>query len=1019
MKDRKFPRRAVAGLSILALVSAAAFYFSPAASGQQERARLRQDVERVLSSYDELSLNPVAVHEQVQQTGRLTLATSRGTFDLALEPRDLRAPHYRAEAWGDNGTVRVLERTPVRTYKGTVRGMEGAQARFTIDEQTVEGVIITPGGLYFVEPAKRYSTSAANADFIFYAASSVRQESFGECGVTLAEEVGTEAARVKNHNPLATSGGPTTEELFGPALEVDLATEADFEYFQAFGSSATAANNEILSIMNQVEGIFNAQLGLQFNIIFQRVWDTAADPYTTAVAGDALNEFRAFYNSNTPPGAAGRDLIHLWTGKDFDGSTIGIAYRPGFACPLSSFSYGMSQRLTSNPAPQKFILTAHEIGHNFSATHTDTVPASECSTNSIMFPSLGASTTTNFCQFSRDEITNHSVDNTSCLTQLVAPGCTYSIAPAAQQFGSAGGSGGVNVTTGVGCGWAFAEGLPWLTVTAGETGTGSGAASYTVAANTGGPRSGRADIAGQKLTVTQLASANCATTPIIVGQTLNGQLANTDCRSGQPDRPNAFIDLYTFSGLAGQRIRIEMNAAVAPPTGLDTYLYLFGPGGTLLAENDDIVLGSQTNSRIPLNGFFTLPETGVYTIEATSFDNNETGGYTLILSGPANTISFSNSTYTVAEGVQGNGVGTEGTGFVTINVTRTGDTSGAVSVDYATSNGTADSRKDYIQALGTLRFAAGETTKSFTVLITDDRFAEPTETVNLNLSNPVGATLGTAAATLNITSANDPSNGPSPVKDASFNAQFFVRQQYHDFLNREPDVDGLNFWVGQTTGCGNPDPLVCRVNVSAAFFISIEFQETGYLVYRIYKAAYGDISAARPVPVRLDEFLRDTQAARQGVIVGVGNWQQQLENNKNALAAEFVTRTRFTNANASTSTAAEFVDGLFAKAGQTPTMAERQAAINSFGGGGTTGRASALLSVADSQTMRDAEFRKAFVLLQYVGYLRRNPDDPQDTNFDGYNFWLSKLNQFNGNFVQAEMVKAFIESAEYGDRFGL
>jgi len=75
-------------------------------------------------------------------------------------------------------------------------------------------------------------------------------------------------------------------------------------------------------------------------------------------------------------------------------------------------------------------------------------------------------------------------------------------------------------------------------------------------------------------------------------------------------------------------------------------------------------------------------------------------------------------------------------------------------------------------------------------------------------------------------------------------------------------------------------------------------------------------------------------------------------------------------------------------------------------------------SVAEDSDLRTAEFNKGFVLMQYFGYLRRNPDDAPDTNFDAYNFWLAKLNQFNGNFINAEMVKAFIQSIEYRQRFG-
>jgi hypothetical protein len=208
---------------------------------------------------------------------------------------------------------------------------------------------------------------------------------------------------------------------------------------------------------------------------------------------------------------------------------------------------------------------------------------------------------------------------------------------------------------------------------------------------------------------------------------------------------------------------------------------------------------------------------------------------------------------------------------------------------------------------------------------------------------------------------------------------------------------------------------------SAAFFLSIEFQETGYLVYRFYKAGYGNISGL-PVPLRLNEFLPDTQQISKGVVVGVGNWQAQLEANKQSYALDFVTRARFTTAYANTLTPAQFVDALFLKAVVTPTSADRAAAISEFGAAATSAetaaRARSLRRVAENSTLNTQESNKAFVLMQYFGYLRRNPDDAPDTDFAGFNFWLGKLNQFNGNFINADMVKAFIVSGEYRGRFG-
>ena len=274
-----------------------------------------------------------------------------------------------------------------------------------------------------------------------------------------------------------------------------------------------------------------------------------------------------------------------------------------------------------------------------------------------------------------------------------------------------------------------------------------------------------------------------------------------------------------------------------------------------------------------------------------------------------------------------------------------------------------------------------------------------------------------------------PRNSSTPANNCATNqiddADFFVRQHYADFLNRQPDAAGLAFWKDQITSCGTDQACIelKRINVSAAFFLSIEFEQTGYLVYRTYKAAYGNLPGA-PVPLRFDEFLPDTLQIGQGVVVNAPGWEQQLENNKIAFFMDFVSRLRFTNAYPTTQTPAEFVDALFTKAAVTPSATERSAAINEFGlatdTADTGARARALRRVAENSTLGSQERNRAFVLMQYFGYLRRNPNDAPEPglNFAGYNFWLNKLNQFGGNYITAEMVKAFITSGEYRQRFG-
>ena len=242
---------------------------------------------------------------------------------------------------------------------------------------------------------------------------------------------------------------------------------------------------------------------------------------------------------------------------------------------------------------------------------------------------------------------------------------------------------------------------------------------------------------------------------------------------------------------------------------------------------------------------------------------------------------------------------------------------------------------------------------------------------------------------------------------------FFVRQQYLDFLNREPDANGLAFWTNEITSCGTDVNCteVKRINVSAAFYLSIEFQQTGYLVYRLHQAAF---NSGERLP--LDLFRADNRQIGLGVVVGQLGWEQQLEQNKQAFVNQFIARPTFVAAYPVAMTPAQFVDALNANTGGSLSQGERDAFVADLLSGAKT-RAQVLRGITEDDDFVQREFTKAFVLMQYFGYLRRAPNDLPDTNFDGYNFWLAKLNQFNGNFINAEMVKAFILSSEYRNRF--
>ncbi len=496
-------------------------------------------------------------------------------------------------------------------------------------------------------------------------------------------------------------------------------------------------------------------------------------------------------------------------------------------------------------------------------------------------------------------------------------------------------------------------------------------------------------------------------------------------------------DVSIDEGDSGTKL-MTFTVTLTPASNATVSVNFATANGTATAPADYVA----TNGALTFNPGITTRPISVTINGDTTFENNETlfvnltGSFNASIGDPqglgtivnddfpGGLFRFSSANYSTTEG-----------SAATVTVQRTGNTTQAVTVDFttsgdtglpcATASGTASSKCDFTAAVGTLAFAATETSKTFDILINQDSFVEGPETLTLTLANPtVGAGFATPA-TATVTIADDLTEPPTNAIDNSGN---FVRQHYLDFLNREPDPSGQQFWQNQIDSCGTDQACLDlkHVNVSAAFFISVEFQQTGYLVERIYKTAYGDAAGSSTfggvhvlsVPVvRLNEFLPDTRSIGQGLIVGQTGWEQTLENNKQAFTANFVQRARFLAAYPASMTESAFVDKLNANAGNPLSTSERNQLVVDLLSGDKT-RAQALRAVAEDPDLNTAEFNRAFVLMQYFGYLRRNPNDPQDTDYTGYDFWLTKLNQFNGNFVTAEMVKAFILSGEYRNRFG-
>ncbi len=414
-------------------------------------------------------------------------------------------------------------------------------------------------------------------------------------------------------------------------------------------------------------------------------------------------------------------------------------------------------------------------------------------------------------------------------------------------------------------------------------------------------------------------------------------------------------------------------------------------GFTVIDQNDDERAGVLT-SRVSFNAVGGT----TYQIAVDGYNQNGTAGTGIVVlnlnhTSNAPSLQLTLSSYSVVESG----------GSATVTVFRSGPTTGPATVDYKTSdtaalnncsviNGVASARCDYAISVGTLRFAAGEATKTISIPIVDDSYSESNESFTITLSNVTGDGFGTpTSATVSITDNDGAANGPNPIDQTPF----FVRQHYIDFLNREPDPTGYAGWQDILNKCNPGDTRCDRIHVSSAFFLAPEFQQRGYFVYRFYPVAFGrkpDYAEFMPDIARVSGFLTPAE----------------LEAAKVAFSNEFITRPAFV-ARFNGLSAMQYVDLLLSTAGVTvsPTAHANWIAL-----AGTPGppRAQVLREISESVEVSNKYFNQAFVVMQYFGYLRRDPDA----------FYLDWIQLLDTTGDSRTMVNGFMNSPEYRLRFG-
>jgi hypothetical protein len=339
---------------------------------------------------------------------------------VILEASNVRSPRFRAT----RGTLveqRTVYPSEVRNFKGHVVDEPDSVVRLSIVAGGIRGFIKSQDGWTFIEPLQvaqlNVEGDSGAGDHKVFTESDFDPNFFGECAAPLLAE-GADSI-VHQHESVAEADEDTSSANI---KVLELAVDADVEFFAIYGAQTT---NEIETTLNMVNGIFESDLNLTIELVSLKIWDAEPDPYDEVGAANLLGELRNHWNLQN--GAISRDAVHLFTGKDLTGSTVGIAYL-SVVCNLGA-AYAISQDLGSDVLMP--LLVAHELGHNLGTNHD----ATGSTPRYIMYPSLGASNLDEFSAFTQTNIGNY-VNAVGCLELQAAS------SPAPAPGPTAGGGGG-------------------------------------------------------------------------------------------------------------------------------------------------------------------------------------------------------------------------------------------------------------------------------------------------------------------------------------------------------------------------------------------------------------------------------------------------------------------------------------------------------------------------------------------------------------------------------------------------
>lgn len=490
-------------------------------------------------------------------------------FELVLEPNPIFSDN--AENIWVASQSQTTEVPSISLYKGTVKGEPGSWVRVSLRDGSLDGMIWTQGEIYFLEPGTRFFSgmdAPPHGTVMYRMSDTTSTWELGSCALETPSVAFNLEGHGRSHHASSDYSELTSHlqevAASGNLKKLEIALVADYEYYQEHGVNSAA---DMQNILNQIDGIYQAELEVTLHVAGTVVFTSAADPFSNTTDPVALLQEFSSYRSSTSGVAHTAGLAHLFTNREINSNVIGIAWL-GVLCS-NYYGTGLSQDFTSENK-SLVLLTAHEIGHNFNAPH-DNQSGSACGSTSfgyIMNPWVSTSLALQFSSCSKNQISAE-VSSASCLASVTGgdpgtPTCTSSISPSSRSHDGQASSDDVAIFTGDTCDWTAQSNTDWITINSGDEGTGDGLVSYAIQANPGpGSRTGTLTIAGKTFTISQAEPCSYVLSSSARTFKARGGKSSVQMRTGRKCEWEAvsnaeWITLLTSSGVGKKPIRYSV-----------------------------------------------------------------------------------------------------------------------------------------------------------------------------------------------------------------------------------------------------------------------------------------------------------------------------------------------------------------------------------------------------------------------------------------------------------------------------